>query len=129
MRGCAWRWLLAVAALVCGLLPLPAAARAAAAREGEGSSEGHLRFCTQKGALAAASTLGPRLPAARRKPLRAPCAADILLKFKAAINNWEEVYASRDMSGWQAGAGLSVCLWSGVDCDPVSGPGNRVTSL
>lgn len=125
MEGRAWRWLLAVSAILCGLLPIPAAA----AREGEGGfSSAQLLVVWDKREL----SLQPARwcqPASRPSQTSLPCAADILLKFKAAIDNWEEVYASRDMSGWQAGAGLPVCLWSGVACDPVAGPGNRVTSL
>lgn len=64
-------------------------------------------------------------------PLRAE---GILLAFRNAIDNWEDVYEGRQLQGWAAcepGRCVPVCSWSGVTCDPyVQGDDdNRVTAV
>ncbi|GAB4820917.1 hypothetical protein N2152v2_007963 [Parachlorella kessleri] len=58
---------------------------------------------------------------------------DILLAFKASIENWDAVFTSRGLLGWDsctAGKCLPLCSWSGVGCSPFeSGYTDRVTDL
>ena len=60
-------------------------------------------------------------------------AEDILLAFKASVENWDEVFTSRGLLGWApctAGKCLPLCSWSGVGCSPFeTGYTDRVTDL
>lgn len=56
-----------------------------------------------------------------RRPLAAPAEADLLLTFKAGIENWDEVAADRRWNGWDCATGANctpVCSWGGVTCNP-----------
>jgi hypothetical protein len=64
-----------------------------------------------------------RPPAARppaRPPLTPPArrrlrTAELLLRLRGSIENWDEVAASRGLVGWNVS--LPTCVWSGVQCD------------
>ncbi len=60
-------------------------------------------------------------------------AEQILLAFAASVENWNEVFAARSMEGWAACQPedcKSICVWSGVHCDPFSSAdGDHVTDL
>lgn len=56
-----------------------------------------------------------------RPALAAPAEADLLLTFKAGIENWDEVAADRRWNGWDCATGADctpVCSWGGVTCNP-----------
>jgi hypothetical protein len=61
------------------------------------------------------------------------CAEQVLLAFKEAVKNWDEVFTSRGLVGWSACNDTlctPLCSWTGVRCSPFgSEAGDRVTSL
>ena len=73
------------------------------------------------GHSAAATALEQPPTGATEAVLPSPAEADLLLTFKAGIDNWDEVVADRKWDGWDCASGADctpVCAWGGVTCNP-----------
>lgn len=109
-----------------------------AAPSGKGGRQGPRQPGARYAPAGATAARPPPLPPPAAWPacrLLPPLRAEgILLAFRDAIDNWEDVYEGRRLQGWAAckpGSCVPVCSWSGVTCDPYAqgDDENRVTAV